>query len=894
MYVPLVLRTPFKRYNQHAHNYFDLMLSNSSRRSFLFAASMLFLFSNLAYAQVPPMGRGNMPQNAAQMNIGRFYGKVVDESTGKGIGYASVQLSAMRFDSVSRSMQEKILAGQLTEANGDFNLPNLPVMGQFTLKISYLGYATIEQKVSFGPPPGGANGGFNMNAVDKDLGNIVLAASSQMLKEVTITGDASAVSLSLDKKVYKVDKDGVAAGGTAEDALKNVPSVNVDIDGNVTMRNAAPQIFVDGRPTTLTMDQIPAEAIDNIEVITNPSAKYDASGGNAGIVNIVLKKDRRVGYNGNIRAGIDTRGKTNFGADLNAREGKFNAFIGAGIFNRKTLGDGQTDRYNLFGDPLTNVFQTSENTNTRSFKSLRGGLDWFINNRNTLTLSGNFHGGGFDALDELDIRTDTLLNSAVTASSLALRNSASERNWKNLGTQLLYKHLFPKAGKEWTADIGINRSKFDNTGTFVTDYVGSTLTTRQRQDGEGRNNQYTIQTDFVNPINATMKIETGARAAIREYSSDNASFQYDPASDSYIRAPTFADKYKFNDQVYAAYGTFTNSFKKWGYQVGLRAESSFYTGTLVDVDTSFSNQYPLSLFPSVFLTYKLNDEDNIQFNYSRRINRPNFFQLNPFPDFSDSLLLSRGNPGLVPEFTNSFEMSYQNIFNRSNNVLATIYYKRATDLISGYQFAEFNTLLNRDVIVSSFANSNSSTAYGVELTFKNTVWKKFEFISNLNFYNSKVNAGNVEADLTREQFTWFIKENLNIKLPASFTFQVSGSYQSRTAFALGGGSRYGGWGGGPSSTAQGYAIPVWFVDLSLRKEFWDRKASITLNVQDIFRSRKTGSYSESDFFTQETWRIRDPQLARINFSYRFGKFDLSLFKRKNVKFGEEGGMEGGF
>lgn len=872
------------------------MSSNSFRYGLLATALFLLLAPLCLQAQIPPMARGNMPQNAAQMNVGRFYGKVIDETTKKGIGFASVQLTTMRFDSTTRSMQEKVVAGQLTEANGEFELPNLPVMGQYTLKISYLGYATYEQKVSFGPPPGGP-GGFNLNAVDKDLGNIVLGASSQMLKEVTITGEASTVSLALDKKVYKVDKDGVAAGGTAEDALKNVPSLNVDIDGNVTMRNAAPQIFVDGRPTTLTLEQIPAESIDNIEVITNPSAKYDASGGNAGIVNIVLKKDRRVGYNGNLRAGIDTRARMNIGGDLNAREGKFNAFIGGGIFDRKTLGDGETDRFNNFGNPKTNVFQSTNTVNTRTFKTLRGGLDWFINNRNTLTFSGNFTGGNFNAEDDISIRTDSLVNGLEVplGTSLALRDTDSKRKWRNLGTQVLYKYLFPKAGKEWTADVNVNRSRFENQGFFATEYVGTPLATRQRQDGDGRNNQYTFQTDFVNPINGSGKVEAGARAAIREFSSDNASFQYDPVSETYIRAPTFADRYKFFDQVYAAYGTYSKSYKQWGYQVGLRAESSSYEGTLIDVDSSFSIQYPISLFPSIFLNYKLNEEDNIQLNYSRRINRPNFFQLNPFPDFSDSLLLARGNPGLVPEFTNSFELSYQNIFNRQHNLLATLYYKYATDLISGYQFAEYNALLGRDVIVSTFANSNSSTAYGLELTFKNTFWKKFELISNFNFYNSIVNARNVEADLSREQFTWFVKENLNIKLPKSFTFQVSGSYQSRTAFALGGGSRWGGWGGGPSSSAQGYAIPVWFVDLSLRKDFWDRKASLTLNVQDIFRSRRTGSFSESALFTQETWRIRDPQLARLNFSYRFGKFDLSLFKRKNLKFGgDEGGMDGGF
>ncbi|MEZ4940869.1 MAG: TonB-dependent receptor [Saprospiraceae bacterium] len=844
-------------------------------------------------AQQPRGNFAGMSQNPAMANIGRFYGKVVDESTGKGVPYASVQLSAMRFDSTSKSMQEKIVAGQLTEENGDFSLANLAVMGNYTLKISFMGYATVEKKIAFITGMPTAGGG--LPNVDKDLGDIPLAASSQLLKEVTVTSESSAVSLALDKKIYKVDKDGVAAGGTAEDALKNVPSLVVDIDGNLTMRNAAPQLFVDGRPTTLTLDQIPADAIDNIEVITNPSAKYDASGGNAGIVNIVLKKERRIGYNGNLRAGVDMRGRPNFGVNLNAREGKFNAFIAGGTFFRRSLGNGETDRNNLFGSPLTNVYQDSESESNRKMIYLRTGLDWFVNNRNTLTFTGSMHRGDMDNFDNLAIQTDTLAGSAVAASSTAFRDSDNARQWRNYGGQILYKHIYPKNGKEWTADINYNRGKWDNAGLFNTAYQASTLETRQLQEGTGLNKQYTAQTDYVNPISANLKLEAGARAAIRDFYSDNASYQYDFGNAEFVRAPTFADEYEFIDQVYAAYGTLSHSFKTWGYQLGLRAESSFYTGTLLDIDSSFSNEYPLSLFPSVFVTYKLNEEDNLQASYSRRVNRPNFFQIIPFPDFSDSLLLSRGNPGLVPEFTNSFELSYQNIFNRAHNILVSVYYKQAKNLITGYQFSEYNALLDRDVIVSSFANSNSSKAYGLEFTLKNEFWKRIELISNLNFYNSEVNARNVESDLSRQQFTWFAKENLNIKLPAALTIQVSGSYQSRTAFALNSRSGHGGWGGGPSSSAQGYTIPVWFVDLSVRKDLWNRTASITLSMQDILRSRRSGSFSESDFFVQDSWRRRDPQFVRLNFSWRFGKFDVSLFKRKNLKFDAGGeGMDGGF
>ncbi|MFM7399714.1 MAG: TonB-dependent receptor plug domain-containing protein, partial [Bacteroidota bacterium] len=322
---------------------------------FFTPAFLLFVITGFSMAQ-NPQGRPGGMGNFQQMNIGRFYGKVVDDATGKGIGYASVQLYGMKWDSTSKKMENTLLAGQLTLENGDFSLENLPVMGEFTLKINFLGYALTETKVSFnlqgaGRPNGaGRPGGGGMpqaGAVDKDLGNIKLSASSNMLKEVTIEAQGGQVSLALDKKIYKVDKDNVAAGGTAEDALKNVPTLNVDIDGNLTMRNASPQLFVDGRPTNMTLDQIPADAIDNVEVISNPSAKYDASGGGAGIVNIVLKKDRRVGYNGSVRTGIDMRGRGNLGGDLNARQNKFNAFVGLNLNQRRNITVSSTERQNF-------------------------------------------------------------------------------------------------------------------------------------------------------------------------------------------------------------------------------------------------------------------------------------------------------------------------------------------------------------------------------------------------------------------------------------------------------------------------------------------------------------------------------------------------------------------
>lgn len=821
------------------------------------------------YAQ-RPTGNGGWNRGGAAAT-GRFYGKVVDED-GKGVGYAAVQLYELKQAPETEEQMETLVSGQITADNGDFSLENVPARGNYLLKISFLGYGDIEQSVAF------ERGNF-----DQDLGNISLVADAENLEEVVVTGQASTVTLALDRKVFKVEKNAMAAGGTAEDALKNVPSLSVDLDGNVTLRNSSPQIFVDGRPTTLTLDQIPADAIESVEVITNPSAKYDASGGQAGIVNIVMKKNRSLGYNGSVRLGGDTQGGYNVGANLNAREGKVNAFMSFNLNSRASRSESETFRQNLVGDPLTNVTQTSTGDFVGQFMNGRAGIDWFVDNRNTFTITGSATRGKFTPENIINIRTDSIFPGRTSFSD-ALRISESEREFRNLGASVLYKHLFPKKGKELTADFNYNRISIDGTGNFTTEYPS--VTSRERQENSGGTNFVTAQADYVEQLNPSMKLEAGVRAAIRSFDNNNANYVYNNSEAEWVRRSTFADEYQFEDNVFAAYTAFSHDLGKWGYQVGLRAESSTYTGNLPESDTQFKNNFPMSLFPSAFLTRKLNDLDVLQFSYSRRINRPNFFQLLPFTDFSDSLNLRRGNANLLPEFTNSLEATYQNFFQSGDNLLVSVYYKQASDLITSYQFQEFDQDLNRDVIITSYANSSNSIAYGVEFTLRNNFGKAVELTSNLNLYNSRVDASNVEEGLVNERFTWFAKENINIQLPKGFMLQLSGEYQGPAAFTPSdGGGRH--W-RGVTNSAQGYTIGRGYVDAAIRKDLFNRKANLTVSINDIFGTRKSGSHSESEFFIQDSWRLRAPQQVRVNFSYRFGKVDASLFKRKNNRMNSEG------
>lgn len=875
-----------------------------------FLSSFLFLFFTLQAQPPAGINRGG----GQGMNIGRFYGKVVDGQTNKPVDAASVQLVQSRFDSATKKRVDKIVSGQLTTSNGNFSLESLPVMGQFRLRITAIGFVAYDQPVSFGLKPG-MDMAAMMSLADKDLGNIKLTIDSKQLDEIKITGTKPFMQMGVDRRIFNVEKSLVSQGQTATELMRNVPGLNVDIDGNVTLRNAAPTIFVDGRPTTLTLDQIPADAIASVEMITNPSAKYDASGGMAGILNIVLKKNRKAGYNGNLRAGIDSRARINLGGDLNARQGKFNFFL-SGMYNqRKTIGTGESFRKETFSTPNVLFNQQNEPIGIRTFQFLRGGVDYFIDNRNSLTVSTNWVSGGGDSYDNLRILTDTLYNTGAVT-DLSKRTANSSFYFRNTNLALGYKRLFQKTGMELTSDLNYSISGNGSSGAFDTRYFDLNnspkgLPIRQEQQGDGKSNFLTFQTDFINPLGEKAKLEAGVRAAIRNVQNENLNYIQNPLTGELIPIVAVNANFKFREEVYAAYATYSNKIgKNFTYQTGLRAESSTYKGTLLTNGSSFQNEFPISLFPSVFLTQRVSDKDDVQFSYSRRINRPNFFQLLPFVDYTDSLNISKGNPGLIPEFTTSLELSYQKNLKKGHSLLFSGWYKYTNDLITRFQVREPSAISGRDVIINTFINANNSQAYGLEVTSRNPVTKWLDLTTNLNFYNSRINTANLNSTIQIDPlWSFFGKLNAAFKLPKSYSIQLSGEYQSRTILPQGGGGGRGGggmsggmgrsggggggWGGFVQTTAQGYVKSNYSVDFAIRKDFLkEKKGSLSVSINDLFKTRRYATFSESDFFVQEFSRRQDWRLVRLNFSYRFGKFDQTLFKRKNTRSGMDGMQEG--
>ena len=856
-------------------------------------AGLIFSFS-VAFAQMPGGNRSQM--GGQNMNMGHFYGKVLETTTGKPLSAASIQLIQNKFDSVSKKRKDVIVGGMLTTKKGEFSLENLNIMAAYKLKITAIGYKTIEQKVNFELNMAAAKtGDFSsmLSGVDKDLGNIKMETDAQQLQNVTVTGEKPMLTMGIDRKIFNVEKNLTSIGGTAIDVMKNVPSVNVDIDGNVSLRNATPQIFVDGRPSTLTLDQIPADAIASVEIITNPSAKFDASGGGAGILNIVLKKNRKSGYNGNIRAGIDYRARPSLGGDFNIKQSKVNFFAAAQFGMRKSISNVSSSRADYLTTTQAYLKQNNKPVNEGFFAFGRLGMDYFIDNRNTITVGGNIVRGQFKTDDIINIYRDTVKTTG-TISDRGLRTTKNIGNFYNYGSTLSFKHNFAKANKELTADANYNYSKNDNTGDFNTQYFYLTNNPKtpmiiERSKGGGTTQFFTVQSDFANPVTAKIKIEMGVRAAFRSFTSFNDNYvKTFTGKDSLINS--LSNNYKFVDNIYAAYTTFAHQLKKFTYQLGIRLESSEYRGNLISQNKKFSNSFPFSIFPSAFATYKLTDKQDLQLNYSRKVNRPNFFQLIPFVDYSDSLNLTKGNPNLIPEFTNLLEFSYSNQYKTGNTFLATVYFRHTTNLITRIQNREINPnpAKTDSVYISSYANANRSYTYGLELTGKNKFFKWWDLTTNLNLFNSTIEAGNIAGGTTSSQFSWFAKINNNFKLPKNFSIQLSGDYTAKTLVAPGGGGNRGGmggmFGGGSQPSSQGYIKPVFGVDFAIKKEFLkNNAASLTLQFSDVFRSKIYATHAESQTFIQDNERRRDPQMVRLNFNWRFGKIDVSLFKRKNLK-----------
>ncbi len=839
------------------------------------AAALLSLYATAQEDERQPVAEPEIDRPASTER--RIYGKLVDPKTRKGAEGITVQLYAVQKDTAATT---RPVATVLTRANGDFSFSQLPAADSFRLRISSIGFEPVEQLVNV------SRGGI-------DLGNIALKTSVQTLQSVVVTAQRPPLQMGVDRRIFSADQSLTAAGGTAVDLMKNIPSVTVDVDGNVQLRNATPQLFVDGRPTILSLDQIPADNIERVEVITNPSAKFDASS-SGGIINIVLKKNKRVGLNGIISAGAGSPDIATGNINLNMRQGKFNVFAIGSLNQSGGRAQSRSFRRNKEVGLLGSSFnQSSWNDRLRRFGSLRFGTDYFIDNRNTLSFTQNLVGGRFTNDQEQFQEFFTASNSLERTGQ---RFSASRSRFNRYNSQLNFVHKFPQTGRELSANVNYNWGNgSDNTNITNTyskpDGSPFAATARLHNRGSNDNNQLTVQVDYETLQGENGKLEAGVRTFKNNQHSIFNSFSVNNGWETKL---PLSSNYQFRELVNAAYITYTNKIGSFGYQAGLRAEQSQFDGELVDSAQKFGYAYPSSfrklfdiLFPSLYLTKDIGDNQQLQLNYSRRIRRPGFWNLNPFVDINDPLNISQGNPQLRPEYTNSFEFNYSREQQGGSSFLGSIYFRnnqgdvtRYSDTISKAQYAQFNNpAIHSNAILSTFFNADFTNRMGAEFTLQQKLGKAFDFTPTVNLQYRKVRGQIGDLVLDNEGFNWEAKLILNYRLlprnDASFwkdlSLQAIGEYESREV------------------VPQGVNIPNYSLDMALRKDFLKaKKATLTFSVQDVFNSLRFGSELETGTFYQESWSRRNVRSFRVVFSYKFGNTNFSVNRNRERQRSDDG------
>ncbi|HTN46699.1 MAG TPA: TonB-dependent receptor [Flavipsychrobacter sp.] len=841
--------------------------------------------------------------------IGKLYGKLVDDKSGKPVSNAHVDLLQIQ------NGKKVLLQTLQSDTNGDFSFYNLSPTAQYELVVSSPGHRIFRQEAGFDMAalmkanskskgfPGSeqasiAEGSTTLlNAVNKDLGNIHISPNEQNLKEITIAAKTPGLSFQGEKKVFDVTQNLVTQGGTAADVMKQVPGIMIDADNKVTLRNSSPQILVDGRQTPLQIDQIPADAISTIEIITNPSAKYDAEAGGGGVLNIVLKKNRKKGYNGSVRMGADSRAGANLGGDLNVRSGKINiSFTGQSMLSRSMV-TATTSRSDFYTTPHIDAFQEQQNETKGNFGFGWLGLDYFISNRTTLSVAGMKIAAVSRPSDDITIQTDSLFPSG-TKQAWSTRNTDGKSTFDMNGGQFNLKHIFPRPGQELTIDASINSGKSTyDTRYFTTAYPTEHLTnpdriSRQQTAGNSSNTYYMMQSDYTRPLASNSKFDIGIKTTVRQVENSLFNYYFDNIGNQKLEIADPYSKFKSTDAVYAVYSSFSTNFnKKNAIQLGLRIERSQYVGELLQVGTSFAISYPVSLFPSLFYTLRLKHNQELQFSYRRGINRPNFFQLLPYTDFTDPLNIRQGNPALRPEFTNTVELGYMKKFKGNNYIYFCLYERHTSDLIAAYQSPGFDPFTGQSVIITSYTNASFSNRFGVELISGWDLTKWWNINANANIYNAQLNP---VTGAGSNYFSGFGKLNNQFRLPSGWSAQVTGIYQSRTNLLPD--TKNQAYGGGrgilaaqPSANAQGYLESQWYADASVRKSFLkNNTVAVALSVSDIFGTRKFIQYSETSFFAQDYRRLINPRMIRLSFNWRFGKTDMDLFRRKNIKSQMEG------
>lgn len=784
----------------------------------------------------PEGGGGRQGMNANP--IGVIRGTLVDEQSAQAIEYANVVLFKMRDSSQ--------VTGALTNRKGNFTIEKVP-FGKYFMKISFIGYAPQTKDGILVTP----------KDPELNLGVIKFKPSSSNLATADIKAEKQLVEYSLDKKIVNVEKNLTTVGGTAVDVLRNVPSVSVDADGNVSLRgNENITLLIDGRPTTIAggnktaaLEQISSSQIESIEIITNPSAKYQAEG-MTGILNIKLRKKRSDGLNGIMMASAGTSDKYNGSLNINYNMGKANIFASYDGSKRHSRGSGLSDRVNTLSGITTAYGQNSAFERNHYSNSFKLGSDFFINRMNTLTIAGSFNKGFDTDFDRIKTRT---FNSEKSIAAYNIKDSREAGDNYNGDIMLNYKKTFEKKGRELTSDFSFsNMNGVENSDLYAQDYLPDSSTTLNdfpaKDITKNSYNGYFIngQVDYVHPLDSTMRFETGYKFTDMIFDLDFVYNNFSYPLNGWKTNSLLSNKYYYDQQIHAAYAILSKIIKSFTLQVGVRVEN---TGLTVDQKTQvkkYTTNYT-NFFPSAHITQKLNKNNDIQLSYSRRINRPGREELNPFADYSNPLHIRYGNPYLKPEFINSIELGHIAYFKRST-ISTSIFYKQINDVIKRYSFLDSNGVTNM-----TFLNLSKGISYGVELVADVELFKFWKVNATGSFFNTKIEGSKDGTELTNESMSWMARINSMTFLPKKFMIQLSANYM------------------GPMVTPQGISKPGWGMDAAIKKDLFKDKVSIGFRVSDIFNTQKWNMTQTGDGFTFHAIRKRESRVAFLNITYKINK-----------------------
>lgn len=799
------------------------------------------------------------PDMFANETDGKIKGIVMDGELGGPLEFVTVQVKAKGSD--------KIVQGSVTGSDGNYTIGGLK-KGEYVVTFSYIGYEEVSKNISISSD----------NQI-LSLGELTLAEDANQLGEVEVVAKRPQMRFEIDRKVFDATQDIAAEGGSASDLLSNIPSVEVDNEGSVSLRgNSSVTIWINGKASGLTadnqadiLDMMPAGDIKQVEVITNPSARYSPEG-TAGIINIILKDDRKPGYYGSVKVGADTDGGYQASGNINYSSSKVDAYANLNYRNREFKGGGITSRLNT----TDNSFLDQTNDSKRQHNNWFGrfGATWHITKSDDLAFNVTGMTGGGDNSENIHYNSIDSQKNTIYISD-RITNGDSDMKMYNL--ELNYVHKFSEnsnidlmvSNNQWRRD-GMNIFR---QSTVYTDPSQTANPLYQTQENDIKDKTWEVQADYTNKISDMARIEAGYKGTFQRNASPVDTYTGTTAED--IRQDeSLYNRFLYNQDVHALYMTYGGKWNKLSYQAGLRGEYWRVDTHSLDFDQEFNGKASetfekdyFKLFPSAFISYALPKNNELQVNYTRRLRRPWGGQLNSFRNISDASNISFGNPELTPEYSHSFELNYIKSWESGHTLSLSGYYRSTDDVIQRIRF--LNTEDN--VMYTTSENVAKSQASGLEIVGKDKLFKILDLTTTVNLYYSKLDGFSylpqgaetpVIGD-TDESFAWNVRMIANLSLPWGVSLQGTGNYNSKQLMA------------------QGHREPNYSVDLGLRKSFLSDKLTLSINARDLLDSRKFRTVTAGDGFWQDSENWRGGRRVGFTLTYNFGNMNKKKDKSKS-------------